>query len=99
MPNAMSGTEDLPKCSRLRWCVGMASAMAGVPENHEGKGLSPSRGWFTNDTRGALRRWVTYHARPRDRGLIVNYCPWCGADIRFDSGRTHVTDDELRERE
>lgn len=62
-------------CSRLRWCVGMASALSGVPENHEGKGLSPSRGWFTNDTRGALRRWVTYHAAPRDRGLIVNYCP------------------------
>ena len=74
-------------CSRLRWCVGMSLALSGVPENSEGKGLSVSRGWV-GEEKLPRRIGVTYHKKARDPGILLNFCPWCGARIRFDEKGT-----------
>lgn len=58
-------------------------ALRGVPENFEGKGLSVARGWYAEETR-PRRIGVIYHAKARTGGIILNFCPWCGARIRFD---------------
>lgn len=70
------------KCSRVGWCAGMRLALADAPENHEGKGLSVSRGWL-NEKGPAKLLGVTYHARARDQGIVLNFCPWCATRIRF----------------
>jgi hypothetical protein len=72
------------QCSRIRWCAGMTMALQGVQENSEGKGLSVSRGWIGQE-KEPRRLGVVYNRRARDRNpLVLNACPWCGADIRFD---------------
>jgi hypothetical protein len=71
------------QCSAASWCTGMGIALAEVPDNGESKGLSVSRGWLGSETAPRLIG-VTYRRRPRDQGLILNFCPWCGARIRFD---------------
>ncbi len=73
------------KCTRMQWCSGMHMALSGVPENSEAKGLSVSRGWLGDqaaDERPKLIG-VTYHAKARGQGLVLNFCPWCGNSIRF----------------
>lgn len=81
------------RCSRdlLQKCEGMAMVLLSVPVNFEGKGLHLLYGWLEGrETRsnsgnaGSPSRilGVAYNRRVRDQGLICNYCPWCGADIR-----------------
>jgi hypothetical protein len=64
----------------------MRTALKGVPENFEGKGLTVRRGWLEDDPENARPRLfgVTYHTKAKDGGLVVNFCPWCGGRIRFD---------------
>ena len=76
------------KCSKLgpsaaAFCVGMQSAIANVPENYEGKGLTISRGWLGDEKQPRLLG-IVYRARNRGETFVLNFCPWCGADIRFD---------------
>lgn len=71
------------KCSRLQWCAGMSMALQDVPENFEGKGLSVSRGWLGTEEH-PRRLGVSYRAKARDTGIVLNFCPWCGVRIRFD---------------
>lgn len=68
----------------IRWCQGMQLALKDVPENHEGKGLSISRGWYGQEPMPRVGG-VTYARKAQDTGaLVLNFCPWCGACIRFD---------------
>jgi hypothetical protein len=71
------------KCGVVQWCAGMSLALHGVPDNSERKGLSVSRGWL-DDAKHPKVIGVTYHAKARDPGIILNFCPWCGTRIRFD---------------
>jgi hypothetical protein len=70
-------------CTRSSWCTGMGIALAEVPENAESKGLSVSRGWLHQEKEPRLVG-ITYRRRARDQGMVLNFCPWCGARIRFD---------------
>ena len=76
-------------CSRLQWCSGMSLALRGVPENHEGKGLSVSRGWLGEEEHARVIG-ITYRAKAKDMGVILNFCPWCGMRIRFDESSVRV---------
>ena len=68
----------------IRWCEGMRLALEGIPENHEGKGLSLSRGWFGEEPRPRVGG-IFFARKARDAApLVLNFCPWCGASIRFD---------------
>lgn len=71
------------ECTRVWWCAGMTMALYGTPENHEGKGLSESRGWL-GDEKAPRKIGVTYRTKARADALILNFCPWCGKRIRFD---------------
>jgi len=64
----------------------MLTALAGVAQNYEGKGLSVMFGWPGDLPQGAQPRLlgVTYRMAAHQDGCILNFCPWCGADIRFD---------------
>lgn len=70
-------------CSLKGWCPGMSLALEGVPENAEAKGLSATRGWLGEEPKARLLG-VTYHRQARDQGIVLNFCPWCRADLRFD---------------
>lgn len=78
--------DTMRRCTRRRWCEGMALALHGVPQNGTGKGLSASRGWVGEPlgTDPPKLIGVTYHTKARDPGIILNLCPWCGERIRFD---------------
>jgi hypothetical protein len=68
----------------IRWCEGMRLALAGVPENFEGKGLTLARGWYGNESRPRVGG-VHYNRMSKTKeGLLLNFCPWCGHSIRFD---------------
>lgn len=70
-------------CSPRAWCAGMTMALENSRENSETKGLSVSRGWYGESPR-EVRRAVIYRPRSRQDGIVLNFCPWCGRQIRFD---------------
>jgi len=65
-------------------CIGMRAALACVPDNHDGKGLSFTRGWLDGDSGRPRYLGVIYKRTARDAGTVLNICPWCGASVRFD---------------
>ncbi len=69
----------------FNWCEGMRLALTGTPENHDGKGLSVSRGWLGDEEKPRFLG-VTYKPRPRAQGLVLNHCPWCGQRITVAGG-------------
>jgi len=71
------------KCDALSWCAGMKMVLYGVPENFEGKGLSVSRGWL-GEEKTPRKLGVIYRQRANKDRVVLNFCPWCGARIRFD---------------
>ena len=71
------------QCTVAGWCTGMGIALRGIPDNADIKGLSVSRGWLGSETK-PRKIGVTYRTRAGHQGLILNFCPWCGARIRFD---------------
>lgn len=83
---------DRPTGRFTRWCAGMSLALTNARENGEGKGLCVASGWREKDPPGSLSRvfGVTYRARLRTDGIILNFCPWCGEPIRFDETETKV---------
>ncbi len=64
------------KCSRKGWCSTLDLALGA------GKGLAHQT--ITNlmslETRVA---GVVYRKAARDRGIFLNFCPWCGEKINF----------------
>lgn len=74
-------------------CLGMRSALAGIPENHEGKGLSLTRGWIGDEKGKPRYLGVVYKRTSRDAGTVLNTCPWCGASVRFDEMTSSAGDE------
>lgn len=69
------------KCSRESYCWAM-SEKAEMDPNSRSKGLSELR--LMNMTTGKLRTaGIVYRTNARDKGLMLNHCPWCGAAIQF----------------
>jgi hypothetical protein len=74
-------------CTRSSgFCDGLSMALDGVPQNHDGKGLSEAFGWIDEQS-PAARIGVIYRRRAGDDGLLLNFCPFCGSRIRFDKMR------------
>lgn len=82
----------MSNCTATMFCEGMSLALKGVPMNFAGKGLSTSFGWVGQAvaSQTALMKGeppqligVTYAPRTGD-AIVLNFCPWCGARIRFD---------------
>jgi hypothetical protein len=73
------------RCNSIVWCSGMTEALSETKEfNGEGKGLQVGYG-ITMEEGGKPRRlWVVYRQKARFPGVVLNYCPWCQAWIRFD---------------
>ena len=79
--------EESKTCTRAAWCLGMRTALVGVPENHTGTGLSVSRGWVGLDAEqpaGPPRLLGVYFKPRRGVPLVLEFCPWCRSKIRFD---------------
>jgi hypothetical protein len=62
------------------WCTGMSAALRPVDENHEGKGLSVSRGWVGDEEKPRVIG-VVYRPTARAQGFLLNVCPWCEAPL------------------
>lgn len=85
----MNVPDEKKNCTVAAFCRGMRLALRGVPENFTGKGLSVSFGWIGESSKGPSGpprlTGVTYSPRAGD-AIVLNFCPWCGARIRFDEG-------------
>ena len=76
-----------PPCTKVRFCEALRETIN--PRGSHGKGLSEMFGWLegedgrTLNPYGSARRLgVTYHTRANTDGYILNFCPWCGVNLR-----------------
>jgi hypothetical protein len=78
----------------------MHMALEGVPTNYGGKGLSIAAGWPEGAAPSAPARvlGVLYRRKARDGGMLLNYCPWCGAEIGRRAGGEDTASAEGRKR-
>ena len=74
-------------CNAEAWCDSMDTRLADRP-NANAKGLTIIRvvGLKTHKTRII---GVAYKRGAADRGLMLNFCPWCGADLGPMLGKPH----------
>lgn len=65
------------------YCTAMDRSLA--PTEAHVKGLSVLSTW--NLSGKPTRSWtfVVYRTSPRDRGVALNLCPWCGVSLRPDA--------------
>lgn len=50
------------------------------PPNPKGKGLKE---YILTDINTGLKRWafIAFHSSAKDRGTVINFCPWCGEKV------------------
>jgi hypothetical protein len=65
------------KCSKKQWCAAMAERIT-----DERRGFNTVN--VVNLQTGTLRLiGIRYCLSAKDRGVMLNFCPWCGTDISF----------------
>jgi hypothetical protein len=68
-----------PTCNEEGLCSLFEFILAEVKNANE-KGLTYLE--YTNDDDEVTRRGVAYKLSAMDTGLVLNYCPVCGADLK-----------------
>lgn len=68
------------KCTSKAFCSTMESKLQ--LDNSQAKGLS-ALVLFNMKTRTTRTAGVVYKTSARDRGVVLNVCPWCAAPINF----------------
>jgi hypothetical protein len=68
------------KCNKKSWCSSMAKiaepgAMKGMPA-----GVRIAQ-FFSLSTGKPTRTLIVLKKSKTDRGVVLNFCPWCGAKI------------------
>ena len=64
---------------RRKWCPGMAGVI-----QHESSRKGIVALMTFNLTAGYTGELIVYKKSATDRGLILNLCPWCGANLEKD---------------
>lgn len=85
----MSGPIPIPgictpgvTCNRDRWCAGMRMSLEHTRANSHRRGLTTVI--VTNLHTGKDRLvGVAYRKDAKDRGVMLNTCPFCSASLRF----------------
>lgn len=67
----------MKKCSPKGWCAVMNHQLES--EAHALRGLSVRLKHRTETCVG-----VIYRKAPKSRGIMLNYCPWCGTNILWE---------------
>lgn len=68
----------IPKCSVQLMCSSLSERVDGVNENRKGFSLMVTTNFETGKN---TRIGVVYKTSSKDRGLIINHCPFCGFDF------------------
>lgn len=64
-------------CTPKKYCSGMADS---VEYNGNGKGLVTVQIYDLQSTK-LLYELVVYKSKPSSRGIVLNVCPWCKANL------------------
>ena len=82
-------------CAHTRQSLGLCGALLERLEadNHRGKGLAPCRLSHMISFKTSYAG-IVYKMRATDKGLFLNYCPFCGGDLKPTSDRLVRYDDE-----
>jgi hypothetical protein len=85
--NRISMRETMSFCTVTRLCKDLQAATQ--PEHGTISGFYLVRGYMVPSSPGALDRLVGVRVRVNkltgvDVDRLISYCPWCGADLRFD---------------
>jgi len=64
--------------SETTLCKRMEESVEGP--NPRGKGLKE---YILTNVKTGKRRWacIAYHTSAKDRGVAMNFCPWCGESL------------------
>ncbi len=71
-------TEAPKKCSRDRWCTSLKRLFTEANR----KGINPVFVMSVSEETGRIAG-VAYKKTERDRGLMLNFCPFCGESLKF----------------
>ena len=75
--NKKFSMKRVAKCSEKQWCSTMSERISDKRHGFENVNL-------LNLKTGIMRNiGLRYRLSGKDRGLMLNFCPWCGADIRY----------------
>jgi hypothetical protein len=75
--------DKIAKCGKTRWCSALDESLE-PEENARAKGLATfvTTNFGTSPRKRTLYG-ITFKKAASDRGMILNYCPWCG--VKFAS--------------
>lgn len=77
----MSNQEEFKKCNIDTYCCHLEN---NIGDNPYAKGISIMQ--LTDiRTMKPSRRYVRYRKTAKDRGMVFNFCPWCGGRLREES--------------
>ena len=69
----------MAKCTKAGWCPGLERVFTEANR----KGINPV---VTTKLSGSVQViGVAYKTKESDRGVMLNFCPFCGADISYKS--------------
>ena len=80
---------DSWKCNKKKFCRSMQDRIQG--ENCRLKGLDTLVLMSTKDFKRSVAG-VVYKKTASDKGLMLNFCPWCGAPIEWVSKKNEEDD-------
>jgi hypothetical protein len=69
------------KCRQGKWCSSMADRLDEV--NSTTKGISELVLMNLRTGKDEKPIGIVFKKRAADRGLMLNYCPWCGERVFF----------------
>lgn len=69
----------MSKCSSKAFCETLKSKIQPGPTS--AKGIVGVQ-LINMQTLERTRYLVAYQSGPKDRGLVLNYCPWCGGSLK-----------------